>query len=150
MTQKPTYSQSKSKARKEQRTGFPPPPKRWTRIEKAIETAPPGTTSRPASHEEVMIYLCKVLVPGLVDISERVKLDSRPDKKLTLTQEDRKSFSIVWERVSNIIRTRRPRNQDAPLMLIGKLLSETKSISPAQVHTWTTNPYAQTPIAPPR
>ena len=136
MTKEPSYSEKRSNARKAQKNGFPPAPRKLTPIEKAIETNPPGSTLKPASHEEVMKYLCKVLVPGLVDIADRVKLDS----KLPLTKEDRKSFSIVWERVSNIILTRRPRNQDAPLGLIGKLLSETKSISPAEVNVWTTNP----------
>ncbi len=130
MTQEPTSSESKSTTRNEQKKGVPPLPKRLTRIEKAIETTPPGSPLRPASHEEVMEYLRKVLIPGLADIADRVILDSLPNSKLAMTKEERKSFSIVWERVADIIRTRRPRNQDAPLMLIGKLLSETKAISP--------------------
>ena len=146
MTREPTYSEKRSNARKEQKKGFPPPPRKLTPIEKAIETNPPGNTLMPASHEEAMKYLCKVLVPGLADIADRVKLDS----KLLLTREERKSFSIVWERVSNIILTRRPRNQDAPLLLIGKLLSETKSISPAEVNVWTTNPDVPAVTTPPQ
>lgn len=145
MTREPNYSEKQSIKRKQQ-NNTAPPPRRLTRIEKAIETTPPGSNLRPASHDEAMEYLCKVLVPGLVDIAARVKLDS----KLPLTKEERKNFSVVWARVSDMIRTRRPRNQDAPLMLIGKLLSETKAISPAEVHVWTTKPYASTPIAPPQ
>jgi hypothetical protein len=149
MTPEPTYSEKKSRARKEQKNNAPPVPRRLTRIEKAIETAMPGTTLRPATHQEAMEYLCKILVPGLVDIAVRVRMDAQADSKLAMTKEERKSFSIVWERVSEIVRTRRPRNQDAPLMLIGKLLAETRVISPAEVHVWTTKYFVPGPIAPP-
>lgn len=150
MTREPTYGEAKSQARKGKKDGVPQLPKRLTRIEKAIESTTPGSALNPASHEEVMAYLRTVLIPALADIAARIQLDSEPDSVHPLTKEERKSFSLVWDRVSDIVRTRRPRNQDAPLMLLGKLLAETKVISPAAVHVWAKTRFVPPLIDPPQ
>ena len=137
MTIKLSYAEKQSKARKEQKNGLTLRQKRFIRIKEAVETAPPGSPSRPATHEQVMAYLRDVLIPGLADIAKLVELNS----KQHLTREDLKSFSIVRERVSNIMRTRHPRNQDAPLMLVRRLLLVTKSVSPAEVDDLLTKYY---------
>lgn len=130
----PMYSDIQSA----KKNGVPLSAKALKPIDIAIQSTPPGSNEAPASHREMMDYLCNTLLPGLKFIAVRVSTPDLPP----LSDADKKNYSVIWERVSTILKSRRPRLEDAPVLLISRLLAMTKQISPTELHTWSYKQYS--------
>lgn len=98
-------------------------------ISDAFNLRIPGTSGRPASHQEMMAYLCTVLTPALKDIVKRLEDKSSPK----LSDDTIAVYCTIWGRTAKTVKDWRPRPIDAPLHLIADLLNRSRQISPLEV-----------------
>ena len=116
-----------------------PVSKQVSPLDKAIATPLPGNPPGTASREEVLWHLRRVLVPGLEKIATLLAEAHKNDQPLT--EERRRAYSTVWEGVAGIMKTRRPRPQEADVTKIARLLNETREISREQIFNATARSY---------